>query len=91
MQTDFYETVEMSTYLVALVISDFKCITQTAHPILSKNVSVSVCSRPNAIDQVDYAMKNAIPILEYFETFYNIKYPLPKCGMILVSKKFNLK
>ena len=80
MQTDFYETVEMSTYLVALIISDFKCITSTAYPALSKSVSVSVCARPNAIDQLDYAMNNSIKILEYFETFYNVKYPLPKCG-----------
>ncbi len=73
----------MSTYLVALVISDFDCISSTAHPILSKNVSVSVCSRPNAINQLQYALNNSIRILEYFEEYYNIKYPLPKCGRYL--------
>lgn len=74
----------MSTYLVALVVSDFKCITSQAHPILSKNVSVSVCSRPNALDQLEYAMNNSLRILENFEKFYNIKYPLPKCGMLRI-------
>jgi aminopeptidase N len=70
----------MSTYLVALIISDFKCITSSANPILSKKISISACSRPNAIQELDYALKNSIKIIEYFESFYNIKYPLPKCG-----------
>ena len=36
-ETEFHETVEMSTYLVALVISDFICINSTAYPKISKN------------------------------------------------------
>jgi aminopeptidase N len=73
----------MSSYLVALILSDFVCIKSVAKPILSKNINVSVCARPNAIDQLDYALNNSIKILEFFETFYNVKYPLPKCGIFL--------
>ena len=79
-QTDFHETVEMSTYLVALVVSDFVCIKTTATPAISKSVDVSVCARPNAVSQLEYALEASSRILEFFESFYNIKYPLPKSG-----------
>ena len=78
METEFYETVEMSTYLVALIISDFACINSTAHPKISKNVSVSVCARPEFVGQLQLALNVSTKIIEFFESFYNIEYPLPK-------------
>jgi aminopeptidase N len=71
----------MPTYLVAFVISDYTCRNGTAHPILSKNVDVSVCARPNAFDQLDLAFNSSIEILEYFEKYYDVLYPLPKLGL----------
>ena len=79
-QTDFYETVEMSTYLVALVISDFVCIKSVAHPDLSKSVDVGVCARPEFSNQLEYALNASVKIIEFFESFYNVQYPLPKSG-----------
>jgi aminopeptidase N len=70
----------MPTYLVAFVISDFTCKNGTAHPDISKNVNVSVCARPNAYDQLDLAYNSSIEILEYFEKYYDVVYPLPKLG-----------
>lgn len=78
--TEFEETVPMSTYLVALVLADYKCRTGVAHPVLSKNVDISVCTRPDALSQLDYAFENTIKLVEFFEKFYDIKYPLPKLG-----------
>ena len=80
-KTEFEESVEMSTYLVALIVSDFKCIHSVAQPALSHHVDVSVCSRPEAINQLDYALNVSTRILEFFESFYNIEYPLPKSGI----------
>ena len=79
-QTDFQETVEMSSYLVAFLVSDFRCIKSIAHPTYSKNINVSVCARPNAIDQLSYALDVAVKVIEYFESYYNVEYPLPKSG-----------
>jgi aminopeptidase N len=70
----------MSTYLLAFVISDYTCKNGTAHPIISKNVDVSVCARPNAFNQLDLAFDSSIEILEYFEKFYDVVYPLTKLG-----------
>ena len=70
----------MSSYLVALLVSDFKCIKSVAHPIYSKNINVSVCARPNAIDQLSYALDVGVKVIEYFESYYNVEYPLPKSG-----------
>lgn len=79
----------MSTYLVALIVSDFKCRNGFAYPPLSKNVSVSVCARANAYNQTKFAFDASIEILEYFEEFYNITYPLSKLGkFILILKTF---
>jgi aminopeptidase N len=70
----------MSTYLVALIVSDFKCIKATAHPVISKNVEINVCARPNAVDQIFYALNVSTKLIEFFEEYYNVEYPLPKSG-----------
>jgi aminopeptidase N len=81
-QTDFYESVEMSTYLVAVIVSDFKCMHTEAKPALSRQVSVSLCARPNAIEQLQYALNVSAKITEFFESYYNVRYPLPKLDHI---------
>lgn len=73
----------MSTYLVALVVSDFKCIKSTARPHLSKNINVASCARPNAINQLDFAHNVAVKVLEFFEKHFNVTYPLPKSGKLI--------
>lgn len=73
----------MSTYLVAVIVSDFKCIQSTAHPVLSRSVSVAVCARPNALEQLGLALNASVQLLEFFESYYNVTYPLPKLGKLL--------
>jgi aminopeptidase N len=81
-RTSFHETVEMSTYLVAILVSDFQCAKAIAKPKLSKRVEVGVCARPNAYDQLEYALNASVGALEFLEEFYNIEYPLPKLDHI---------
>ena len=72
----------MSTYLVALLISDYECVSNKSNMVLppANTVDVDVCTRSNAMDQLDLAVEAAVKILEFFETFYVTKYPLPKLG-----------
>lgn len=72
----------MSTYLVAILVADYKCLNGVSNMALppANTVDVAVCARPNAIDQLDLAFEASIKILEFFEIFYEAKYPLPKLG-----------
>lgn len=87
-ETSFDETLPMSSYLLAILISDFTCIDGVANTPLSGSVDVAVCARPNAADQMVLAREAAIDILEFFEGYYGVKYPLPKLGIHINLYKF---
>ncbi|KAM6033337.1 LOW QUALITY PROTEIN: endoplasmic reticulum aminopeptidase 1-like [Chlamydotis macqueenii] len=70
----FGTTVKMSTYLVAFIISDFKSISK----ITSHGVKISVYTVPDKINQADYALDAAVKLLDFYEDYFNIPYPLPK-------------
>lgn len=70
---EFEESVPMSTYLLAFVVSDFK----------NKTVgNFSVWARPEALESAEYALEVGPKILSFFEDYFDIKYPLPKIDMI---------
>ncbi|KAK4815752.1 hypothetical protein QYF61_007170 [Mycteria americana] len=70
----FDTTVKMSTYLVAFIVSDFKSISK----ITSRGVKISVYTVPDKINQADYALDAAVKLLDFYEDFFSIPYPLPK-------------
>lgn len=78
--TKFNDTLKMSTYLLAIIVSDFVCKSDKAKTPLSGSVDVSACARPTAIDELDYPLEAGVKILEFFEGYYNTIYPFPKCG-----------
>lgn len=72
----FFKSELMSTYLVALIVSDFKSIS-----IQNNRIQLAVYARPNAINQTNYALSVMHPLLEFFEKTYGQKYQLPKLFM----------
>ncbi|XP_043263410.1 putative aminopeptidase-2 [Colletes gigas] len=70
----FQETPKMSTYLVALVVSDFNYIVY--------NDIYKVWSRPDAINQGTYALSIMESLVKYYENVLNIPYKLPKLDMV---------
>ncbi|XP_073328901.1 aminopeptidase N-like [Pagrus major] len=80
LQTTVFEaTPQMSTYLLAFIVSDFGYINNTID-----EVSIRIFARKPAIaaGQGDYALNITGPILKFFENYYSSKYPLPKSDQI---------
>lgn len=66
----------MSTYLVAVIVSDFKSVS-----IENNRIKLAVYARPNAINQTNYALNVMHPLLKFFEDTYNQEYQLSKLFM----------
>ncbi|KAI8896940.1 peptidase family M1-domain-containing protein [Globomyces pollinis-pini] len=77
---DFIPTVKMSTYLVAFIVSDFEPISSQT----KNGVKVSVYTQPGSSYLGEYALKVAVPILEYYQDAFGIDFPLPKLDMIAI-------
>jgi aminopeptidase N len=72
----FNETVPMSSYLVAFVVSDFKNIDETSQ----KGVVVQVYAKPQSIDNKEgqFGLEEAVTVIDYFSEYFEIDYPLNK-------------
>ncbi|CAL1295996.1 unnamed protein product [Larinioides sclopetarius] len=71
----FQKTVRMSTYLLAFIVSDFG---------KRGTDQFSVWSRKSVIDTTAYALQVGPKILSFYETFFKVKYPLPKTDMVAI-------
>uniref|UniRef100_A0AAQ4S5Q5 Aminopeptidase n=1 Tax=Gasterosteus aculeatus aculeatus TaxID=481459 RepID=A0AAQ4S5Q5_GASAC len=78
LEDQFDASVKMSTYLVAFVVCDFKSVTART----SSGVQVSVYASPEKWPQTRYALEVAVKMLDFYEEYFNIHYPLPKQGAL---------
>ncbi|XP_039614291.1 endoplasmic reticulum aminopeptidase 2-like isoform X2 [Polypterus senegalus] len=76
----FNVTKKMSTYLVAYIVCDFRSVSANT----SSDIKVSVYAVPEKWNQTQYALEVAVKILEFFENYFNISYPLPKLDLIAI-------
>ncbi|XP_067090947.1 aminopeptidase N-like [Osmerus mordax] len=78
-QTSFEPTERMSTYLLALIISDFSFLSSQ-----EGDVQIRIWARRSTIagGQGSYALNLTGPVLSFFEEYYNITYPLSKSDQI---------
>jgi aminopeptidase N len=81
--TEFQRTVPMSSYLLALVVADFDCLTQNNTGRFG-NITTSVCAQSEKKDDLNYALQIATQSIRDFEEQYQINYPLSKCDHIAV-------
>lgn len=76
----FEPSPKMSTYLLAFIIGDFEHI--AGH---TKNgVLVRVFTTKGKLHQAGFALETAIKSIDYYEDYFNIKYPLPALDMIAI-------
>lgn len=75
----FKKTPKMSTYLVALVVSEFECRE-------TDTKAFGVCSRPNAYNQTGYSFEVGQKTLEKYDELFNYPYnsQMDKLHMIAI-------
>ncbi|VDN02876.1 unnamed protein product [Thelazia callipaeda] len=76
--TSFMESPPMSSYLLAIAITDFAFI----EGITKKGTRFRIWSREEAVNQTAYALRAGIAALEFYENYYNIPFPLKKQDMM---------
>ncbi|BFZ03563.1 hypothetical protein BsWGS_06602 [Bradybaena similaris] len=78
--TKFVRSVQMSTYLVCFIVCDFLSVQANS----VRGIPVHVFATPDKIDQAQYALEIAKHTLDYYETLFNMTYPLPKQDLIAI-------
>lgn len=76
----YQESVPMSTYLVAFVVCDYASL--TSHT--KRNTKVGVYAPKDKISTAQFALDSAVKILDYYENFFGVEYPLPKQDLIAI-------
>jgi len=84
MDTIFYQSLPMSTYTLAIVISDYECMSTTLNNSLSKNLKISACARSNALYQIENLFNTSVYLIDYYERLFKIAFPLPKLEHVSV-------
>jgi aminopeptidase N len=75
----FATTPKMSTYLVAFLVGDFKCLAGE-----SDGVPIRACATPGKVQFAQFALSGAEFFLHYYDNYFGIKYPMPKLDMIAI-------
>ncbi|CAB3398134.1 unnamed protein product [Caenorhabditis bovis] len=84
LRTNFKTTPKMSSYLLAIFISDFKFVEGKTN----RGIVLRVWARGEKIKEAEYALKSGIKCLEAFENYFKIPYALPKLDLV-ASVNFN--
>jgi aminopeptidase N len=75
----FARTPKISTYLVAFLVGDFKCLSGE-----SDGVPIRACATPDKVQLAQFALSGAEFFLHYYDDYFGIKYPMPKLDMIAI-------
>lgn len=72
----------MSTYLVAWCIGEFDYV----QGFTKSNVPMRIYAPPGRASHCRFALDCSIRCLEFYNDFFGIPYPLPKCDMIAITE-----
>lgn len=75
----FSTTARMSTYLVALAVGDFQCLTGSAD-----GIPIRVCATPDKVQLGRFALSVAEHSLSYFNRYFDLDYPFGKLDIVAV-------
>ncbi len=73
----FQESVLMSSYLVAFIVSEYKTVEKSS---AKYKIKIQVSGREEAIEkgQGAYGLDEAAKIIDYYNDYFNVSYPLEK-------------
>ncbi len=75
----FARTPRMSTYLVAFQVGDFVCSHGSAD-----GIPIGACATPDKVGLTKLALESAEHFLHYYDTYFGVKYPMPKLDMVAI-------
>jgi len=73
----FATTKLLPTYLVAMLVGDFQCISGSAD-----DIPIRVCTTPGLQNLGHFALDASKASIEFFDRYYGIKYPFGKLDLI---------
>ncbi|XP_016356566.1 endoplasmic reticulum aminopeptidase 2-like [Sinocyclocheilus anshuiensis] len=79
-EDQFEASVKMSSYLLAFIVCDFKSVSG----MTANGINISIYAVPEKWHQTHYALEAALRLLEFYEQYFNILYPLPKMDLIAI-------
>jgi aminopeptidase N len=82
-QVAFAPTPKMSSYLFVLTAGELERITAQAD-----GTTVGVVTTAGKRKQGRFALENAVKLLDYYNDYFGVKYPLPKLDLIAVPGGF---
>src|SRR5437588_465069 len=75
----FATTKKLSTYLVAMLVGDFECLSGS-----SAGVAIRACGSPDKRNRGKFALEAAEYIMHYYNDYFGIKYPFGKLDLIAI-------
>jgi aminopeptidase N/puromycin-sensitive aminopeptidase len=75
----FATSPKMSSYLVAMAVGDFKCVSGGVD-----GIPIRICSTPDKTRLATYALHAAEEAVHFFNGYYRIKYPFGKLDVLAV-------
>ena len=76
----FAPTPKMSTYLLAFIVGDFEFIEKKS----KRGVIVRVYTTPGKTHQAKFALETTVKVLDFYEEYFDIDYPLNTLDMIAI-------
>lgn len=78
LETVFETTPKMSTYLLAFVYGGLGYKESKT----KDGTVVRIYATPDNVEFTDFALETAVKVLEFYNEYFDIPYPLPKCDMV---------
>ncbi|KAL7633447.1 UNVERIFIED_CONTAM: hypothetical protein RMT77_016318 [Armadillidium vulgare] len=79
-KVEFEKSVPMVTYLLCFIVCDFDYVEK----LTSANKKFRVYSNKDQIPRTKYSLELGVNVLNYFERYFGLQYPLPKQDMIAI-------